>query len=232
MRKIRRVSWTAQLMAVLLCTGCGTQTAQDIPKLIEPVAINSAYRTVEYGDIGSTKILLGTVVPMDYCHFYATNVTVSEIVVEVGDYVEAGDVLAYADVAFAEEELSELQSELAQENEVYDINCRITETKLAQLEWRKQESTREDNKAEPDVEEPDITDDGMEEGNITAEGMEETDMADDSIEEADITAEDIEEADMADDDIEEQDIENEIQVEQENARYDSLLHQYLSLIHI
>ena len=43
--------------------GCGKMTESSIPKLEEPVALNEAYRPVEYGTIGSMQVLMATAVP-------------------------------------------------------------------------------------------------------------------------------------------------------------------------
>ena len=73
--------------------GCGKMTESRIPKLEEPVALNEAYRPVEYGTIGSMQVLMATAVPRDYCNYYSANVNISQIYVEPGDTVNAGDVL-------------------------------------------------------------------------------------------------------------------------------------------
>lgn len=78
--------------------GCGKMTESSIPKLEEPVALNEAYRPVEYGTIGSLQVLMATAVPRDYCNYYSANVNISQIYVEPGDTVNAGDVLAVCDV--------------------------------------------------------------------------------------------------------------------------------------
>ena len=78
--------------------GCGKMTESSIPKLEEPVALNEAYRPVEYGTIGSLQVLMATAVPRDYCNYYSANVNISQIYVEPGDTVNVGDVLAVCDV--------------------------------------------------------------------------------------------------------------------------------------
>ena len=58
--------------------GCGKMTESRIPKLEEPVALNEAYRPVEYGTIGSMQVRLLqfrgitaiTTVPMSIFHRY------------------------------------------------------------------------------------------------------------------------------------------------------------------
>lgn len=119
---------TLLLCCAILCAGCNEKTKQDIPELLEPAASNEAFRPAEYGSIGKVEVLFGTVVPKSYCHYYNSNVQISQIVPEVGDIVEAGDVLAYADVGEAKEELTKLEDQLAYENSSYELKCNISQT--------------------------------------------------------------------------------------------------------
>ena len=137
MRRKRTVAvlMTAAFAAeMILCAGCGKKGASSAPKLIEPAAANSSCRAVEIDEVGKTEVLLATVVAKDYCSFYSTNVEVSEIVVEVGDRVQAGDVVAYADVDAAKETLGDLTAELANENRNYELSSRITRMRIVQAE--------------------------------------------------------------------------------------------------
>ena len=59
--------------------GCGKMTESSIPKLEEPVALNEAYRPVEYGTIGSLQVLMATAVPRDYCNYYSFALTLGQI---------------------------------------------------------------------------------------------------------------------------------------------------------
>ena len=83
-------------LAVLgsMCIVCGRRLwkndRKQHTKLEEPVALNEAYRPVEYGTIGSMQVLMATAVPRDYCNYYSANVNISQIYVEPGDTVNAG----------------------------------------------------------------------------------------------------------------------------------------------
>lgn len=102
----------ALFMAVIfLLTACGKRRPE-VPELLEPKASNESYRTVEYGDIGMTQIMYGVVVPTDICHFWKTSVNISEIKVDIGDYVNEGDVIAVADLDAANENISAINSEI------------------------------------------------------------------------------------------------------------------------
>lgn len=101
--KIRNILSIKKLAVLGICVsfvagGCGKMTESSIPKLEEPVALNEAYRPVEYGTIGSIQVLMATAVPRDYCNYYSANVNISQIYVEPGDTVNVGDVLAVCDV--------------------------------------------------------------------------------------------------------------------------------------
>lgn len=110
--------------------GCGKMTESSIPKLEEPVALNEAYRPVEYGTIGSIQVLMATAVSRDYCNYYSANVNISQIYVEPGDTVNAGDVLAVCDVDEAKKQLQECKDALAHENETYEISAQISDTQI------------------------------------------------------------------------------------------------------
>ena len=87
--------------------GCGKMTESRIPKLEEPVALNEAYRPVEYGTIGSMQVLMATAVPRDYCNYYSANVNISQIYVEPGDTVNAGMCLQSVMVMRTKKQLQE-----------------------------------------------------------------------------------------------------------------------------
>ena len=123
--------------------GCGKMTESSIPKLEEPVALNEAYRPVEYSTIGSMHVLMATAVPRDYCNYYSANVNISQIYVEPGDTVNAGDVLAVCDVDEAKKQLQECKDALAHENETYEISAQISDTQIKL--WESQAAGQENN---------------------------------------------------------------------------------------
>lgn len=119
-------------------------TESSIPELEEPVALNEAYRPVEYAAIGSVQVLMATAVPRDYCNYYSANVNISQIYVEPGDTVNAGDVLAVCDVDETKEQLQECQAALAHENETYEISAQISDTQIKM--WENQAAQQDNNK--------------------------------------------------------------------------------------
>lgn len=142
------------LFFVMLIGGCGSKKTETIPDLEEPAASNASYQQVTYGDIGTTKVLLGTAVPKEYGQAYKANVTVTRILVEPGDTVEKGDVLAYADVDEASASREAKQQELSHENTVYELNQKINQLQQdTAAEDNMQESATEDDTQEAITEE-------------------------------------------------------------------------------
>lgn len=157
------------LFFVMLIGGCGSKKTETIPDLEEPAASNASYQQVTYGDIGTTNVLLGTAVPKEYGQAYKANVTVTKILVEPGDTVEKGDVLAYADVDEANASRKAKQQELLHENTVYELNQKINQ--LQQEKLAKQQE-QQDTAAEDNMQESATEDDSQEA--ITEESPQET----------------------------------------------------------
>lgn len=212
--KIRNILSIKKLAVLGICVsflagGCGKMTESSIPELEEPVALNEAYRPVEYGTIGSVQVLMATAVPRDYCNYYSANVNISQIYVEPGDTVNAGDVLAVCDVDEAKKQLQECQAALAHENETYEISAQISDTQIRL--WESQTAGQDNNEPDPS--------DGA------ADDTHETD-ADTNIDEyAAVTGEfSTEQTDK--NESTEDDYNTQIATEQENERYDKQLHEY------
>lgn len=161
---------TTLLAGILLLSGCGSKAAMaSVPVLLEPVAANAAYRPVELGTIGETKVLFGTVLSMEYGCFYDTDISIDKIVVDIGDYVREGDIIAYVDVDRARQELESLQLQLENLQQNYEWNAQIAQWKIAQLVHRQitwqdvfgedmpKESAPENNTAGKDVSGNDVS---------------------------------------------------------------------------
>ena len=212
--KIRNILSIKKLVVLGICVsflagGCGKMTESSIPELEEPVALNEAYRPVEYAAIGSVQVLMATAVPRDYCNYYSANVNISQIYVEPGDTVNAGDVLAVCDVDEAKKQLQECKAALAHENETYEISAQISDTQIRL--WESQAAGQDNN-------EPDQSDG-------TADDTHEAD-ADTNIDEyaavtGEFSTEQTEKNESTDEDYNTQ-----IATEQENQRYDKQLHEY------
>lgn len=215
--KIRNILSIKKLAVLGICVsflagGCGKMTESSIPELEEPVALNEAYRPVEYAAIGSVQVLMATAVPRDYCNYYSANVNISQIYVEPGDTVNAGDVLAVCDVDEAKKQLQECQAALAHENETYEISAQISDTQIKM--WENQAAGQDNNEHNK----MDTADGAMDD----VYGANTDTNIDEYIADTDeFSTEQLEKSDRT-----EESYSTKIETEQENQRYDKQLHEY------
>lgn len=215
--KIRNILSIKKLAVLGICVsflagGCGKMTESSIPELEEPVALNEAYRPVEYAAIGSVQVLMATAVPRDYCNYYSANVNISQIYVEPGDTVNAGDVLAVCDVDEAKEQLQECQAALVHENETYEISAQISDTQIKM--WENQAAQQENNEHNK----MDAADGAM----ADAYEINTDTNIDEYVADTDeFSTEQLEKSDRT-----EESYNTKIETEQENQRYDKQLHEY------
>ncbi len=133
------------LVLPIALSGCKSKMAE-APELLESAVSTEAYRPVAYGDVGDLDILDATVVPEDYCHFWDTNIAIDNIAVNIGDYVEAGDVLVTADVEVAKDTIADLQAAKADYMDSFESDTRIYELKLQELSYRLEGFLRQKSK--------------------------------------------------------------------------------------
>lgn len=215
--KIRNLLSIKKLAVLGICVsflagGCGKMTESSIPELEEPVALNEAYRPVEYAAIGSVQVLMATAVPRDYCNYYSANVNISQIYVEPGDTVNAGDVLAVCDVDEAKEQLQECKDALAHENETYEISAQISDTQIKM--WENQAAQQENNEHNK----MDTADGAMADAYEINTDINIDEQAADT---GQFSTEQLEKSDRT-----EESYSTKIETEQENQRYDKQLHEY------
>ena len=215
--KIRNILSIKKLAVLGICVsflagGCGKMTESSIPELEEPVALNEAYRPVEYGTIGSIQVLMATAVPRDYCNYYSANVNISQIYVEPGDTVNAGDVLAVCDVDEAKKQLQECQAALAHENETYEISAQISDTQIKM--WENQAAQQDNNEHNKMDTADGAMADAYEINTDTNIDERVADMGEFSTEQTDKN------------ESTDEDYNTQIATEQENQRYDKQLHEY------
>lgn len=187
-------------------------TESSIPELEEPVALNEAYRPVEYAAIGSVQVLMATAVLRDYCNYYSANVNISQIYVEPGDTVNAGDVLAVCDVDEAKKQLQECQAALAHENETYEISAQISDTQIKM--WENQAAQQDNNEHNKMDTADGAMADAYEINTDTNIDERVADMGEFSTEQTDKN------------ESTDEDYNTQIATEQENQRYDKQLHEY------
>lgn len=194
-KKRRRQTAFFLSVIVLFCTSCGNSRRQ-IPKLLEPEEVMSACRPVERGNVGDMQFLLATVVPVEYCSCFPSQITVDKIYVSVGDKVKKGDVLAKADTGAAEKQLLDLKRQLDLENKIHALNCKMVQLIEDDLEKQIKKAAQKKNEAVEKTKE-----ETEEQDKKTGKPEEETGES-------------------------EKDLRIQLAEHQENARYDARLHDY------
>lgn len=116
------------LIAAVLLTACGS--TRQVPELIDPIANNESYRPVEKGDVGNTIVKLANVLGEEYCHFFKSATPIREINVDLGQYVNEGDILAYMDNEKLELELAKAQAGLEEQNRLIICNTQMYEDRI------------------------------------------------------------------------------------------------------
>ncbi len=118
-----------------LC-GCGstegTKTVQTVPELREPVSRSDSLCKVAKGTVGIPEVLFASVVPLEKEHSYDSSVRLKKIVVQVGDEVKKGDVLAYIDNTEMRDSLKESQKEYEREKKSYERGREIASQQMEQ----------------------------------------------------------------------------------------------------
>lgn len=147
MRKKRERVFATLLVGMMLLTGCQS-AAQVVPELLEPLAVNDAYRPVEYGDVGTVDVQFGVMHPQDICHFWQFSIEVSEIKVDVGEYVEQGQVLALADMTGLEEQIADANAAITLEKKLHEQKVIRREAEVQELQYKlKGAKQKKDKKA-------------------------------------------------------------------------------------
>ncbi len=115
MRRILSVG-IAVILITLLC-GCGSNSVA--PELIAPKTNEVEYVRAELSDVGRTRkttdkySVVASVCPRDYCQFFKKSATLSDINVEIGDYVNEGERIATVNCEDAARSIEKLEQELA-----------------------------------------------------------------------------------------------------------------------
>ncbi len=85
-------------MMMSLLGGCGKkESAEPAPELLAPLSQSQSFRPVEKRYVGGIQYLQGRVLAKGYAHFFTSATDVAEILVDYGDEVQEGDVIARAD---------------------------------------------------------------------------------------------------------------------------------------
>lgn len=122
------------LAGVFMLSGCGSK--REVPELIEPKLNNESYRPVERGMIIGNYVEIADVIPEEYCVFTLEAVTVDEILVDIGEYVEEGTVVAKVNTEKISSALYEETSALGTANKYYEFEKKINDEKMKKLEYQ------------------------------------------------------------------------------------------------
>lgn len=145
MRIGRKMKRHIGILMSVLCSfslaACGTKYA-DAPSLLEPVSGTESYREVSVGDVGAMELVYGSVVPTEHAVFWTTQVSVAEILVDVGDYVEAGQVVATADLDAAEKTKQELEASRNLLVSKHEFEAKKQELAIQKLNLKQQGETQ------------------------------------------------------------------------------------------
>lgn len=139
-KKNRKKVWTAILMCqVLLLSGCSSAKSESVPELVESKAFNDSYRMAVYGnvgDIGSFSVLSGVVVPEENCYFFNATAKIDDIYVNIGDYVEAGTVLASIRLDGLRESIQDMEASLKYRRALHDEEIIIYEQTIKKYDYQ------------------------------------------------------------------------------------------------
>lgn len=150
-----RNKYLSKLMICVLTSAAmlaGCNEVAEVPELLEPVAVNQAFRPAERRNIGKIKISVGNVVSREYCHSYKKVTTIKQIYYNIGDYVEEGDVLAVSDVKALKEELEDISDQRTLLTALHDARQPLYGLTLDMIDVDKRSAVNiEDNKTVAEI---------------------------------------------------------------------------------
>ncbi len=143
MRKNKMKLIAYGLFIAMTLSSCGKNSKLEAPELLEPKVTNESYRPVERTDVGTIKmganngnLFLAKVVAKQESYFWTSSARIENIAVKVGDYVEAGQVLATADLEDAMDVLRGYNAALANENAAFAAKQELYEAQHSELEFK------------------------------------------------------------------------------------------------
>ncbi len=108
-KKPKKIILVLIILLSLLLSGC--EATRPVPELESPVQESFSLRPVERRNIGKMQVVVGNVVPTEYCHYFKKITAISDFKCDIGEYVTEGQVLAVADIEKLTNELEEKQAE-------------------------------------------------------------------------------------------------------------------------
>ncbi len=127
----------AAVLAVLLgCTSC--QTKEVVPELLDSAAVSVDTAEVVKGTFYDVEVYDSAVVPAVETASFVSGGVLEEKKAKLGDTVKKGDVLALLDTEELEEQIEDLQNEIAytEQNNAYTLEQLQLRLQIAQLELK------------------------------------------------------------------------------------------------
>ena len=127
----------AAVLAVLLgCTSCGTKEV--VPELLDSAAVSVDTAEVVKGTFYDVEVYDSAVVPAVETASFVSGGVLEEKKAKLGDTVKKGDVLALLDTEELEEQIEDLQNEIAytEQNNAYTLEQLQLRLQIAQLELK------------------------------------------------------------------------------------------------
>ena len=135
--RIKKLIAGLMIPAFLLgLAGCSNAKA-DIPELMEPVSQTEAYRPVSRRRVGKMELLDGQVVPKDYPCFSEKPVSITEVTVGVGDYVEEGTVIARGDISAINDQINAVSDTISSLTRKRSMVSGVADAEVKKMEYEK-----------------------------------------------------------------------------------------------
>ncbi len=113
------------LCILLMLAGCGRNSSEDAPELLEPVGVSIDTCTAEIGDIVNRNVQYGRMIPGTTKLYFKTDGTVKSVPVYSGKYVEEGEVLITLDVDDVIEQDEALKEQLESMEEQWEFELQL-----------------------------------------------------------------------------------------------------------
>ncbi len=148
------------LASVMTVCSCGKY--EEIPELKEPVTGIQTFRPVSKRNVGIPKTMAGCVSATEYCHFFKKPVSIKTINVQLGQYVEEGDVLCEADIDSVKTQIGEINNQIKLLETEHEQNSIIHDSTMKKLELAKEWAMYRKNLGEVEQKDVDAADKNIE----------------------------------------------------------------------
>lgn len=112
------------MLSLLLLTGC-KEEAEEVPELLEPVAVKIDMAMAQTGEIYDMTVYSGEVVPAVEELYFLADGQLKDVYVMMGDIVEEGQLLASLDEEELTEEIEDLEEEITYLTRMGEFSDRI-----------------------------------------------------------------------------------------------------------